>query len=608
MLRDFFKQLHDIHPFIGNLFEWSVIGLLLTVALFLLSIPGHILSEATKGPISDAAAFIKQIILKVREATKAIFAAALKRSNEFASLAQFRMIFDQNEGRLLREFHQIADAARDVSTQVNDRTSAIDAGIRRLNDQIDALAKTEFTASNPDIPDLKKLQLDDSTHRRAIWKFTAGLLLAPILIAINTVMLHEFFRGVISLYVFGIQLSLVLALFFSILELSIGVWLYSQQQKSATTDVRHVFAEILLITAVAALAAVEMFFYAILSSQIDPTILRPLFPAGTVPYWALYWLSPIGFVIVIVLAFTGHALVEAWDDLRHGATVHSLRSQLTAIQSAGSKLIQEFEIAKGHAKQLISHTKEFKKYFVGGKDQLPEISTLLENECEKLRTAAEEASAIRREPYADVDPAEGVRQFYIQIALGVIAVLVIWIFTFIQITFIPHLGGFVSGASSVPLIIALVEAGTILGASYLLGHKVRVAVKDKDAKIIITPQDVVFTGAAATTILAVAAFNIFLIVRKFDFNELLWVALALTCIGFMTYIGRNLGLLVAALWIASKGISLSIVSACGEGIAIVLGFIRITLLTISGVLLILGYPYSILSNLLGRKPKAIEPT
>jgi hypothetical protein len=42
VLADFFQQLSAIHPPVGHLAKWAVIGVLLTIALFLIAIPAHI--------------------------------------------------------------------------------------------------------------------------------------------------------------------------------------------------------------------------------------------------------------------------------------------------------------------------------------------------------------------------------------------------------------------------------------------------------------------------------------------------------------------------------------------------------------------------------------
>jgi hypothetical protein len=46
---------------VGHLAKWAVIGLLLTIALFLISIPAHIVAESMRAPVAAAATYLARL-------------------------------------------------------------------------------------------------------------------------------------------------------------------------------------------------------------------------------------------------------------------------------------------------------------------------------------------------------------------------------------------------------------------------------------------------------------------------------------------------------------------------------------------------------------------
>lgn len=605
MLREFFQQLHDIHPLVGELGEWALIGLLLTIAILLLSIPSHLIALALRGPVAAAAEFFARLSATVRMHGERLFNAATLQPEQYTSLARYRFVFDQNERQLRSELQRIGDAAREIPTAVNRRTVELEAGVKQLTAGIEALTNLEIEASNPEIPDLDRLQADGSAHRRGLGKFIIALALAPALITVNTIMLQKFLDGLVTIYVGDFRLSWILSLFFSLLELSLGVWLYYQQQKPRTGDARTVLAELFLYAAILGLAGVEFVFYAVLSGQIDTEVFRPLFAPAPVPSWFSWWLAPFGPIVVLILTFAGHSLIEGWDELRHGATARALRRQLAAIETAGGKLIAEFEVAKGHAKELTTQVKDFRRQFVGSKDQPPEMSEQVTQSAAKLAATADEILRQRREPYTPIDDGEAIRTFYVQLALSGIAAVVIGLFVYIQIAFLPRLGDLVIAFPAVIYVIAFVEAGVVVGASFLLAHSVRLVIGETDLKIVATPRDWIFGTAAVIAILAVLGFNIFLILRESTRDEWLWIALAVTCVSSMVYIGRTFSLLLAALWSGIKAAILVVAAGAAWLFAGLFGLFRVICLAINGVMAILSWPFQVLTWPFRRTPRLV---
>jgi hypothetical protein len=174
---------------------------------------------------------------------------------------------------------------------------------------------------------------------------------------------------------------------------------------------------------------------------------------------------------------------------------------------------------------------------------------------------------------------------------------VLSLFLYIEVAFLSQLGAI---APEVLIIIAIVEAAVVLGASYVLAHPVRFVIAETDIEVVATPRDWAFGGAAVAAIIAIIGFNVFLIATEGTAGEWLWLALAIACVAYMVYAGRNLGLLLAAIWNVLKGVALALVAALASALAAVFGICRALLLALNGVLAILSYPFQILMRLFRR--------
>jgi|GEM_PF-4510107 len=601
MLADILRQLNEIHWLLGYFAATVVTGLLLTIAIFAVSIPAYILSVAAKGPLAAGVAHLNALSLFFWAQTARLAGVANGVINDFVELTKFRLVFDDHEEQFRKIILSIAADAQKFPELINGRAVELEAAINRLADNLDSLLKSEIRASQPQIPDLKQLQVDEAAYRRALWKISFGLFFAPALIVINTFIINEFFKGIVTLYIYDLPLALILSFIFSFAELGLGVAIYIQQQKPRTGDLRRISLEMILILCVIGLASLEAFFYALLSIQMDLEILRGLFAPNPVPQWVRFWLVPFGPTIVILLSFIGHSIVEAWDEMRHGASARALRTQLNAIERAGEKMISDFKVAKGHAKELSNQSQNFRKDFIGAKGQAPTISLEIDQSVGRLREAANEIFNLRREPYSEFSRGDSLRMFYIQFSFNIITAFVIWLFIHIQLTFWPH-HLMLPQSPEMILVIAFVEVGIVLGASHFLAQTIRLTIEDKIAHVVSSPTDWIKRLVCIASILGIVGFNFFLILEEHTYSEWLWIALALASIAGMIFMGRNLGLMISALWTWMKGAFIRIAVAGAWVAGALTAILRDTLRFMSQLLSFLAYPFEMILRLLGRSP------
>jgi hypothetical protein len=137
VLQEFLQQLSDIHPLVRDFAEWAVVGLVLTIALFLISIPAHVVAESMRAPVAAAAAYFSSLASASIGRAYALFRGAMDRPAVFASLARYRFVFDHHERTFRRDLKAIEQAARNFPDAVNLRTAALEAGTHRLTSQIE---------------------------------------------------------------------------------------------------------------------------------------------------------------------------------------------------------------------------------------------------------------------------------------------------------------------------------------------------------------------------------------------------------------------------------------------------------------------------------------
>jgi hypothetical protein len=186
--------------------------------------------------------------------------------------------------------------------------------------------------------------IEDQSKRRS--SATMLIIAIPILIAlisVNTGMLSKFFEGLVDEYLsysLGIKLSQVLAFFFSLLEVALGVFFYYAGKHRSSVSLATPLILTVVLLFITGLGIIESFLYLSLSAQTAKISLSQIQSLTGLAFFEAVWLTPMGFIIVGSLALIGHMLIKGLDDFRDSGQTISIKDFLEKIEK-GSQAFNE---------------------------------------------------------------------------------------------------------------------------------------------------------------------------------------------------------------------------------------------------------------------------
>lgn len=598
MVVEFFEQLHALHPVLDYLARVILGSLLALVAWVALAIPVAALHNAVTPGLRALMALSLWAAQRLKTLTWELWAAISEPSDAFVSSVKLRLVFDRSERELRRNLRAIRAEVPRLAKATNEIPRRFAESLVDLRGAVSGIRGA--TISTSEVPDTSKLVVEESTRRRAKVKFCIYLFAAIGLILVNTLMLNEFFSSIILVrfFIFGydITVAFVLSLFFSLMELVLGISLYFQQLALSKEDIRSRLAELTILLLIGALMVVEGVFYLALSTQIEISLFEALFAPNPVPPIVRMWLAPLGPVVVGVLAFAGHHLIEGLDEMRQATIARGLRD-------LSRNLTTDFEKVRLRAEEAKKVTAELGKLLSGKDGDAASAARAIEELTQRLDAVAIEAEQARRQPTAPVDEAESRRLYFFLLGLATGSAAVIAVSIWAQMIF---LTGLVQSEVGRPLIACSIAA-IVLAASYFISSRIRVITAGDESLTVAPARISVASAASGIAIIAVVGFYYFLTVRSNDVDQWLWFLLLVATVCFLVYVGPVLPLMTSALWSLARTVGRLISLA----VVAVLAFAMLLPYCLAGILVFVltavAYPALWLADRLFRRPPRPEP-
>lgn len=256
-------------------------------------------------------------------------------------------VFLQNDIRSLQR--TVGGAKAGVTKQMKlfrraaERAAATTGGVpgvlRRVNDEITRLQTVpQLDAESIKIAKGRTLAMFRAIVFTLFWLGIVGL---------NTVMLHEFFKGFvpfrIPLFGFSLEVAWAVAAFYTFLELVFGFALEKENEKR---DEGHGIGpmQIVLLFFIMVAIAVEVALYTILSFEIQWD--WPAAIAQSMPAWANGWLGLLGLVIGGGVVLSGYFMGAQWAEVFKGNAVLSMRNQARVLSASLDRLPQKLQQLK----------------------------------------------------------------------------------------------------------------------------------------------------------------------------------------------------------------------------------------------------------------------
>jgi hypothetical protein len=240
--------------------------------------------------------------------------------------------------KTLQPFDKFIDYINTIKIQTEKLNKDLVTEIQGLSSSLSRLKnQPHIDIKNFQFPDYNPTVQADLTKQRrsAATILIIAIIILIALVSVNTSMLSLFFEGLIDdyiIYSIGLKIAHVLAFFFSLLEVALGVFFYYAHKHQSQNSIATPLLQTVVVLFVVGLGLIESFLYLSLSVKTASITFKELHLLQGFELYEAVWLTPLGFIIVGVLAFIGHLLIKGLDDFREAKCTINTKSIMKQIQ------------------------------------------------------------------------------------------------------------------------------------------------------------------------------------------------------------------------------------------------------------------------------------
>lgn len=504
-----------------------------------------------------------------------------------------------------------ADENADVTHKLSDLTTAVAAIPADLGTTERALKAAQETVVQDVINCAERIEIPADADTPSAKEFTAVVLepndallrtivisvIVLALLAVNTLMLREFFASFISLRVFGIQISLVVSCFFSLLEVALGACytFVGNGNSSLPRLVVRIGAPVLVLF----MASIEWHFYAKFGEALQFDNLDDLF-GKILPGGAGSWFAVFGVVISFALFVLGDLLFVALQQLFRGNVVRRYRAFLRARMRYADSL----RVALGEARES---TKELKQAIstvsaalapIGR--QIPKTVRDITEAKGAFEEAFEKAKRTRLEPYKEVGRSEMLWSYYTGIFRAISVVITYFIIAIAFGAFGLNTPVTIGHVTLPGFAVALGEIVLVLGAGNGTGRLMVSMTTDSEIAKYTSRSNVILAGCAYAVAITVVAGDGLTFLNRGTFIDVMWFAFTCAACFWLFVVGRSLGLTISAVWVFIQSCVVLLASAVAFLAGSCLLVVRLVIALFRALLELLAYPMKALRRLFGR--------
>ena len=454
---------------------WGIVAFAFLVAWFVLAVAFLPFYFGIKAAIDAVVGKIRGGAQSAGELARQLFQGIAQSFSRLGTTAEVKVFLLSDIRALARavdETRSTVSKSLKKFQRVTQRAAASAGGVpgvmRRVHEEIDRLHT---------VPQLDAESIKIAKGRSVAW-FRAILITAFWIgiVALNTVMLHEFFKGLVPLRIpiFGINLEIAWAIsvFYTFVEFIFGFLLErANEKREAVGGVGAM--QLVLVPFILIAIFVEVALYTILSFDIQWA--WPDAIAASIPAWADGWLGMLGLVIGGGVVFSGYFMGAQWAEVLRGGSVISMKAQARLLSDSLDSLPERL----GRLKEAVDA--------VQGKLG-PEANDALAREHSNFTTSVEQRVGALRDRLDAIDkirpslpPIEEasnheVNRFRWKVLAfgvgGVVAVLgnVLLMTTALAVTEIGNLGPYAPPAFAVVATILMLFAGRVSASILVVTH------------------------------------------------------------------------------------------------------------------------------------------
>jgi len=586
-MKQFLADLEQVSPALRFLVE-ALLHLLVGLAVWLVaSVPLSIAYVALKDFLLRAIAYFSQTTHALHQAAR----DSLERAAEYrrAAIKNFsvKYVYDINERRLLNQLKLITRETDSIGKDLLSESATLSDRMTLLARELGLVREGWVTATGKfELPALDEVKTASSTRRSSLVTLLVGVPVLIALIVVNTGMLTKFFESFVDEYIsykLGIKLSMVLGLFFTFLEIGLGTILYNVGRHKRGDSISGSLLQVFVVILIAALAFVETYLYLLLSSDVarQMTIDRFVIPGlEGAQFLHAWWLAPFGAVVVFGLALLGHQLVDALNRFVEAGHAKAFREVLDEAKRFSLELDRVWVRVKQLANEALEALTVLEQRVNTSNGDPSSVSKRVAGAVTAITSASQQAIQIRREPFSISSDNEAARLLDMYMLGAITFVVTIIGFCWLQMWLLGQVPAIAILGVPIFVAIAIIEATTVVVASYRMYPPVSMHLDEPGFEPIRTGREIVFSVICIVFIMFVVVFNLLIaIYSQIPFWAVIFV-LALVCIGALVLFGRNfpyvamslrviLVMFACAIWAAVVGL-FALLSLTAFAVAVVL--------------------------------------
>jgi len=554
--------------FVGVVFVW-----------FLVSYPFLLVKDAIGEVLYKFIVWTERSQTRLKETSNGLYQSFLTPFRQLIDESRYRYVLEEEEVKINQELKEIKATIEGTTSIIGAFTGLVSNSLESIKKKLEELLgidnPPEFQEPNIQVPSIRIERSVDEEKRRGFIKFLIFTLVGFFLIVLNTFLLEKFFTIFTSEYIMyslGIKYSHLIALFYSIAELALGVgFVFSKDNKPF---------QVMILICISCLAFLEIYIYLYLGLQFAGFEFSDM---QRLKGWEVLegsWMSPFGLAISGVLFIAGHFITEGILEYRRGQDLEVFKLELDSLHTKASNIDQFFSNTNDITQNL---SQDFEVLNEASNTKLSELQERtsqserpLQDLNNRLSVLLQTVNDLRLNPFSEVSETEAKKIVLLHSFFGFMIILISFFFLTFQ-------------QESASTIFSLTQIGLLLGASYLLSESLVVVSSEPSNTVVLNPKSTFLKVFCYLTIASIIGFILFSNM-SLETTNWLTITASLFCIAGCIWLGRHLKEILAVVVASIKSVFFIILSFVNLTISWVVAILRGVSYIVESVLSLFTFP------------------
>jgi len=585
--------------------QLAITSLVVLVCWFVISLPFSVLFKALSNSIHEACRHIGQLAATLRDMGAGRGGTIAGPMREYLDANRFRFFLTHQERLFSQRLRELAAQVSGIRDNAETAALTLSKDITELTQTADDLAGVDLDLQDVVVPDFEVEENLYAMRRSGITYMVVSLPILVALLVLNTWLLSRFFGEFTDEFIIypHVSYAMGISLLFSVMEVSIGVGLFMKAHGVSRIGSMGPAVTWILVISLGCLALIEMYFYFLLGLQfygvnIDQTNLMSGFEL-----LEKAWMSPLGFVIVVSLALTGHQFVNGIFLFKESGDHHAYREGMEEYFRVSERYLENTDRIREGLPEVVKRLRAYAEFVEGQEGvERPRLADEAGNALGTLHATIEAADDRARKLYVEIEEHEARKLYYFHIFKFALFLGVAVLFISVQLPLLLNIPAVLGFPGPFLSLLSFVELAVVVAAGYSLGKKLdlveRVAVSGdgSDAEPI-RGHDVHHGPASgaviwASRVILAAVVSFSAILALYVQQKPNWVAfsLMLAAIGAAAWIGPSLRPVLYSVWIATKSFWISALMVVAFALAVAVWALIPALQLILTAIRVLAFP------------------